>query len=87
MLTSFRQAKYFGRQSAVYLAKDRVSRTPSRILQVTLDENEILSRWRDYFEDLLNSVQASTRDTQEVIHLEEVFTTAVMATAIKEIKS
>ena len=25
--------------------------------------NEILSRWREYFEDLLNPVKASTRDT------------------------
>ena len=52
-------------------------------------ENEILSRWRKYFEDLLNPVKASTRDTQEVIHLEEeeVFTAAKVATAIKGIKS
>ena len=27
-------------------------------------ENEILSRWREYFEDLMNSVKASTHDTQ-----------------------
>ena len=33
--TIFRQTKYFGRPSAVYVAKDRVSRTPSRILTVT----------------------------------------------------
>ena len=33
--TIFRQAKCFGRPSAVYVAKDRGSRTPSRILQVT----------------------------------------------------
>ena len=31
----FRQTKYFGRPSAVYVAKDRVPRTPSRILTVT----------------------------------------------------
>ena len=29
------QTKYFGRPSAVYVAKNRVSLTPSRILQVT----------------------------------------------------
>ena len=33
--TIFQQTKYFGRPSAVYVAKDRVSRTPLRILQVT----------------------------------------------------
>ena len=35
------------------------------------DENEILSRWREYFEDLLDPGNASTRDTQKVTHLEE----------------
>ena len=33
------------------------------------NENEILSRWREYFEDLLNPVKPSTRDTHEVTHL------------------
>ena len=68
------------------MAKDRVSRTPSSILT---NENEILSRWREYFEDLLNPVKASTRDTHEVTHLgeDEVFTAAAVATAIKGIKS
>ena len=33
--TTFRQTKYFGRPSAVYVAKDRRARTPSRILTVT----------------------------------------------------
>ena len=53
-----------------------------------MDENEILSRWREYLEDLLNPVKASNHDTEEVIHLgkEEVFTTSE-ATAIKAIKS
>ena len=56
---------------------------------ILLDENEILSRWREYFEDLMNSVKASTRDTHEVTHSgeEEVFTAAEVATAIKGIKS
>ena len=47
------------------------------------------SRWREYFEDLLNPVKASTRDTHEVTHLgeDEVFTAAEVATAIKGIKS
>ena len=29
---------------------------------ILTDENELLSRWREYFEDLLNPVKASTRD-------------------------
>ena len=53
------------------------------------DENESLSRWREYLDDLLNPVSLSTRDTHEVIHLgeEEVFTAAEVAAAIKGIKS
>ena len=45
--------------------------------------------WREYFEDLLNPVKASTRDTHEVAHLgeDEVFTAAEVATVIKGIKS
>ena len=55
---------------------------------ILTDENEILSQPREYFEDLLNPVKASTRDTQEVINSEEeVFTAAEVATAIKGIKS
>ena len=44
---------------------------------------------REYFQDLLNPVKASTRDTQEVIHLGEgkVFIIAEVATGIKGIKS
>ena len=56
---------------------------------ILTDENEILSRQREYFEDLLNPVKASTRDTHEVTHLEddEVFTAAEVATVNKGIKS
>ena len=56
---------------------------------ILTDENEILSQWRQYFEDRLNPVKASTRDSHEVTHLEdyEVFTAAEVATAIKGIKS
>ena len=56
---------------------------------ILTDENEILSRWREYFEDLLNPVKASTCDTHKVTQLgeEEVFTVAEVATAIKGIKS
>ena len=58
-------------------------------VDILIDENEILSRWRKYFENLLNPVKASISDTREVTHLgeEEVFTTAEVATAIKGIKS
>ena len=56
---------------------------------ILTDENEILLRWREYFEDLLNPVKVSTRDTHEVTHPgeDEVFTAAEVATAIKGIKS
>ena len=56
---------------------------------ILTDENEILSSWREYFEDLLNLVKALARDTHEATHLgeDEVFTVAEVATAIKGIKS
>ena len=52
---------------------------------VLTDENEILLRWIEYFENLLNPVKTSTCDTPEMTHLgkEEVFTAAEMAMAIK----
>ena len=55
---------------------------------IITDENEILSRWIEYFKDLLNPVKASTRDTYKVTHQgeKEVFTVAEEATAIKRIK-
>ena len=70
------------RSSVTYSIKDSDG-------NILTDENEILSRWREYFEDLLNPVKASTRDTHEVTHLgeDEVFTAAEVATAIKGIKS
>ena len=53
-----------------------------------MDENKILSRWTEYFKDLLNPVKASTRDTLEVTHLgeKEFFTATEVAKAIKRIK-
>ena len=56
---------------------------------ILIDENEVLLRWRKYFEDLLNPVKASTHGTQEVLHLgkEKLFLAAEVSTAIKEIKS
>ena len=70
------------RSSITYSIKDSDS-------NILTNENEILSRWREYFEDLLNPVKASTRDTHKVTHLgeDEVFTAAEVATAIKGIKS
>ena len=45
---------------------------------ILTDENEILSRWREDFEDPLKPVKISTRDTYKVTHLgeDEVFTAA-----------
>ena len=42
----FSAKQVFWQTTAVYVAKDRVSRTPSRILQgnILTDENEILSQ-------------------------------------------
>ena len=70
------------RSSVTYSIKDSAG-------SILTDENEILSRWREYFEDLLNPVKALTRDTHKVTHLgdDEVFTAAEVATAIKGIKS
>ena len=44
------------RSSVTYSMKDSAC-------NILTDENEILSRWREYFEDLLNPVKASIRDT------------------------
>ena len=52
------------RLSVTYSIKDSAG-------NILTDENEIVSRWREYFEDLLNPVKASTRDTHEVTHLGE----------------
>jgi len=53
------------------------------------DENEILSRWRKYFEELLNPVKAINDDTHEPICFgkEEVFAAREVATAIGRLKS
>ena len=70
------------RSSVTYSIKDSAGK-------ILTDENEILSRWRKYFGDLLNPVKELPRDPHEVTHLgeEEVFTAAEVATAIKWIKS
>ena len=55
---------------------------------ILMDENKIISWKRKCFEDPLNPVMASIRDTHEVTDLEEekIFTAAEVATASKEIK-
>ena len=70
------------RSSVTYSIKDSAG-------NILTDENEIVSRRREYFEDLLNSIKTSTRDTYKVTHVEEdeVFTVAEVATAIKGMKS
>ena len=79
---------FFGKQSILvdhpplYSIKDSDG-------NILTDENEILSLCREYFEDLLNPVKASTHDTHKATHLreEEVFTAAEVATLINGIKS
>jgi len=53
------------------------------------DENEIPSRWREYFKDLLNPVKAINDDTHKPICFgkEEVFTAREIAEAISRLKS
>ena len=53
------------------------------------DEKEILSRWREYFEDLLNQVKTTPTDTCDTINFgnEEVFTSTEVAAAIRGLKS
>ena len=70
------------RSSVTYSVKDSADNNLK-------DKNEILSRLREFSEDLLNPVKASIRDTPEVTHVgeEEVFTATEGATAIKGIKS
>ena len=65
------------------MAKDRVTySTKDSARNILTEENEILSRWREFFEDLLNPVKTSIRDTQEMIYVgeEDVFTAAEVAT-------
>ena len=59
------------RSSVTYSIKDSSG-------NILTDENKILSRWREYFEDFLNPVKTSIRDSYEVTHLEEeeIFTAA-----------
>ena len=49
------------------------------------DEKKILSRWNEYFEDLLNPVRVTPTDTCDTIDFgkEEVFTLTEVAAAIR----
>ena len=69
------------RSNVTYSIKDSAG-------NILTNENKLLSRWREYFKDLLNPVKTSTRDAHKVTHLgeEEVFTAAEVATTIKGIK-
>ena len=53
------------------------------------DEKEILSCWRDCFEDLLNPARVTPTDTYNTIDFgkEEVFTSTEVAAAIRGLKS
>jgi len=51
---------------------------------ILIDEGEILSRWREYFEDLLNPVKATNDDTHQPICFgeEEIFSAREVAAVI-----
>ena len=53
------------------------------------NEKEIFSRWREYFEDLLNPARATPTDTCDTIDFgkDEVFASTEMPTAIIGLKS
>ena len=53
------------------------------------DEKKILSRWREYFEDLLNQVRATPTDACETIDFgkKEAFTSTEVAAATRGLKS
>ena len=84
-----RQTKYFGKPFAVCVGKvcttASIKDSNGNILR---NEKEILSRWREYFEDLLNPVRATPTDTCDTIDFrkEEVFTSTEVATAIRGLK-
>ena len=74
------------------LSKKRLSTTtlPRIELQTFLgDKKKILSRWKEYFEDLLNPVKETPIDTCEKIDFgeEAVFTITEVAVAIIGLKS
>ena len=52
-------------------------------------EHPILSRWREYFENLLNQVKATPTDTCDTIDFgkEEIFTLKEVVAAIQGLKS
>ena len=59
------------------------------IRSILWNEKVILSRWRKYFEDLLNPVRETPTDTRDTIDFEkvEVFTFTEVAAANEGLKS
>ena len=87
---SYRQTKYFGRPFARLRGKSlsttiSIKNSTGNILR---DEKEILLRWREYLEDLLNLVRAKTKDTCATIGFgkEEVFALTKVAATIQGLK-
>ena len=68
------------------MVKDQI---PQRRLRMLKNETCILSRWREYFEDLLNPVKVNDLNTYDVIQPGEIraLTAAEVATAIKQLIS
>ena len=82
---------YFGKQS---ILAEHPPFTWQKILTYSIkdsagniltDENEILSRCREYFKDFLNLVKASTRGIQEVMHLREKEVKLILVKCISDI--
>ena len=73
------------------MVKDQIPQPPLRTLKATFSKDKtcILSRWGEYFEDLLNPVKVNDLDTHEVIQAGkiEALTAAEVAIAIKQLKS
>ena len=88
--TIHRQTKYFGRPFADCVGKfltttNSIKDSTGNILR---DEKKILSRWREYFENLFNPVSATPTGTCDTIDFgkEKVFTSIEVAAAIRGLK-
>ena len=76
--TIFRQTKYFGRPSAVYVAKDRVSRTfysgvktkkcPAQYLRLSLRVHSCFSSWNEILLTLSGAQAVFWRGTGPEMH-------------------
>ena len=85
-LTIHKGTKYFGKAICCLRGKSLNNTTSIKDLQGTSsgNEKEILSRWREYLEDLLNAVRATPTCTCAMIDFgkEEVFTLTGVVAAI-----